>query len=214
MDRDWKALMWGQSLSLADLSEELDDPSFDADSLCEGWRVRDIYGHMLVGHTTPMPTMIGLVVKYRFNIPKGSFEMSKAKVEDMTPEEIRADWRRVAEMHTRNGISKTISFKEGFLDHFIHEQDIRRPLRLPKPDDGDRLAAALDAMVSVKGPMFAPAKVVGGLKLEATDVDWAHGDGPAVRGPAEALVLASGGRPVALADLDGDGVEALTARMG
>jgi hypothetical protein len=40
-------------------------------------------------------------------------------------------------------------------------------------------------------------------------VDWTHGDGAEVRGPAEAIVLASLGREVALDDLTGQGVDRL-----
>ena len=50
------------------------------------------------------------------------------------------------------------------------------------------------------------------LRLEATDIDWAHGSGPTVRGSAEALLLAMTGRTAALRHLDGDGVGALGGR--
>ncbi len=91
----------------------------------------------------------------------------------------------------------------------MHEQDIRRPLGLAAAHDTERLLPALDAMTSVRGPTFAPAKRIKGTRLEATDVDWHHGDGPVVRGRAEALVMAAAGRSTALADLEGDGVDRL-----
>ncbi|MBX3285411.1 MAG: maleylpyruvate isomerase family mycothiol-dependent enzyme [Actinobacteria bacterium] len=115
----------------------------------------------------------------------------------------------MADHRTTCGISKLIPNREGFIDHFVHEQDIRRPLGLPAPTDDDRLVAALDAAVSVRSPMFAPAKRVKGLRLEASDVDWSHGDGPLVQGPAEAIVMAAAGRSVAAADLSGDGAARL-----
>lgn len=52
-----------------------------------------------------------------------------------------------------------------------------------------------------------------GLRLRAVDVGWSHGEGPDVTGPGEAILLAASGRPVALADLEGDGVETLAARL-
>jgi hypothetical protein len=51
------------------------------------------------------------------------------------------------------------------------------------------------------------------LRLVATDTGWAYGAGALVRGPAEALLLAMSGRPVALDDLDGDGVPVLRQRV-
>jgi len=61
---------------------------------------------------------------------------------------------------------------------------------------------------------FPAKKRIAGLKLRATDVDWTHGDGPEVTGPAEALIMAMGGRRAALADLSGDGLATLAGRLG
>jgi len=52
----------------------------------------------------------------------------------------------------------------------------------------------------------------GGLRFVATDLDWAEGDGPEVRGPALSLLLAMGGRTVAIDECEGDGVAVLRAR--
>jgi len=110
-------------------------------------------------------------------------------------------------------IAKTIKWDQGFLDHFIHQQDIRRPLGRPRTIDEDQLRAALELLPTVETKIFATKPMVAGLRLEATDVDWAHGDGPLVRGPGEALVMAGGGRSVALGELDGDGVSVLRDRL-
>jgi len=209
MSDDWTDLLWRQSTALADLIDGIDDAGFDEPSLCEGWATRDVIGHMLLGHTTPMPAMLGLVLSYRGNVEKGSFEKSKELAASLEPAELRRRWREVAEGRVARGISRLIPKREGFLDHFVHEQDIRRPLGLPAPDDEVRLRPALDASVSVRSPMFAPAKRVKGLRLEATDIDWSHGSGPLVRGSAESLVMAAAGRGAALADLEGDGVAQL-----
>lgn len=209
MSDDWTDLLWRQSTALADLIDGIDDAGFDEPSLCEGWATRDVIGHMLLGHTTPMPAMLGLVLSYRGNVEKGSFEKSKELAASLEPAELRRRWREVAEGRVARGISRLIPKREGFLDHFVHEQDIRRPLGLPAPDDEVRLRPALDASVSVRSPMFAPAKRVKGLRLEAADIDWSHGSGPLVRGSAESLVMAAAGRGAALADLEGDGVAQL-----
>lgn len=54
---------------------------------------------------------------------------------------------------------------------------------------------------------------VAGLRLVATDVDWSHGDGPAVTGTGEGILLADSGRPAGLEHLDGEGVGALRERL-
>jgi hypothetical protein len=51
------------------------------------------------------------------------------------------------------------------------------------------------------------------LRLEATDIDWTHGNGPTVSGDAEALLLAITGRTTALDRLSGDGLPTLRGRL-
>jgi hypothetical protein len=51
-----------------------------------------------------------------------------------------------------------------------------------------------------------------GLRLQATDAQWAHGDGPEVSGPLISLILAMTGRKAVHADLSGEGVTELTSR--
>ncbi len=167
---DYESLLWAESSDLASLLDELDDADFDHASLCDGWRVRDVMSHMLLGHTTPMLRMMGLLAKYRFNVPKasriGSVEYGSAH----SPDEIRAAWHGVVDGHVMNGIAKTISKKEGFVDHTIHHQDIRRPLGRSRSIPEDRLIAALDAMPTIGG--FVKSKQrMDGLRWTATDVE-------------------------------------------
>ncbi len=168
--------------------------------------------HMLLGHTTPMLRMMGLLAKYRFNVPKasriGSVEYGSAH----SPEEIRAAWHGVVDGKVMNGIAKTISKKEGFVDHTIHHQDIRRPLGRSRSIPDDRLIAALDAMPTIGG--FVKSKQrMDGLRWTATDVEWTFGDGPEVTGPAEALILLASGRPAPIDEARGDGVATLKERV-
>lgn len=212
---DYEALTWAEVADIGSFLHEIDDAEFDQPSLCEGWAVRDVIGHMSVGHTTPMPQMMALVLKYKFNIPKGSYEMSKAWAKDRSADEVRAFWdKELVEGHARKGIAKTIKWHEAYVDHFIHEQDMRLPLGRPRAVDEDKLLAALDAVPRLNNPMFNLKKRVHGLRLVATDVEWSCGDGPEVRGPAEALLLAVGGRAGAFEDLEGEGLATLAERAG
>ena len=49
--------------------------------------------------------------------------------------------------------------------------------------------------------------------MTATDADWAAGEGNAVNGPIEALVLAMTGRPTGLEELQGDGMALVHQRV-
>jgi hypothetical protein len=51
------------------------------------------------------------------------------------------------------------------------------------------------------------------FSVRATDMDWSWGHGPEVSGPAESILMALAGRPVAIADLEGEGMAALASRV-
>ena len=77
-----------------------------------------------------------------------------------------------------------------------------------------RLAEVLEFSTSKAGHMsvnFARWRVRG-LRLVATDMAWTSGEGPAVAGPGEAIVMAVNGRDEALRDLAGPGLATLTRR--
>jgi len=93
----------------------------------------------------------------------------------------------------------------------IHHQDIRRPLGLPRTIAPDRLRAALE--FAKTAPVIRGFWHRRGLRMVATDVDWAAGSGPEVRGPGEAILLAIAGRNAAVGELSGPGLAALGPRL-
>ena len=54
--------------------------------------------------------------------------------------ELRTAWHGVVDGRTMHGIARTISKKEGFTDHLIHHQDIRRPLGRPRSIPTDEVS--------------------------------------------------------------------------
>ncbi len=98
-------------------------------------------------------------------------------------------------------------------DIVLHDLDIRRPLGLTRPVHEERLWVAFRHLADRPSPGYALGDRLSGLHLAATDTGWVHGSGALVSGPAEAVVLAMGGRIEALSDLDGDGVETLRGRL-
>jgi len=207
---DYGKLLWEETTDLAAFVSGLPDAQWDHQSLCDGWRVRDVIGHMCVGHTVPLGRILLEVAKHKGNIDAGSAVASVEFASARTPRELADLFSRIAADHTRRGISRVIPAKAGFTDHLVHHQDIRRPLGQLREIPEERLVAALDSLVTNLGGSMPARKRLKGLRLTATDVGWTHGDGPELRGPAEAIVLASLGRDVALADLEGEGAERLT----
>jgi uncharacterized protein (TIGR03083 family) len=193
---------------LADFLDTLDDQAWQTQSLCGQWTVRDVVGHLSMPLTTPLPKVLGAVVANRFNFNKANDKLSKARAAKLSPKELAATLRDNADNR----------FKPPFLgpgaplaELVVHGSDIRRPLGLPTAIPNQRASAVLDFLA--RAPQgFVNKKRLAGLRFEATDIDWSHGEGQLVRGPAEALILALTGRDVALADLEGDGVATLRSR--
>jgi uncharacterized protein (TIGR03083 family) len=209
---DYDRLRWDELTSISEFCHTLSDEQWDHDSLCEGWRVRDVVSHMTLGYTTPMFSMIGMLAKYRFNVPKASAEGSAAFGSAHTPTEILAVFDTVPGEHVRRGIARVIKSSEGLLDHVVHHQDIRRPLGLPREVPEERLVAALGVAPGLGG-FVGSKKRAAGLRLVATDVEWSHGDGPEVSGTGEAILLAITGRQAVLDELSGEGVMTLRDRI-
>jgi uncharacterized protein (TIGR03083 family) len=211
---DYKALHGPMTERLAALGRSLSPQQWLAPSLCEGWRVCDVYGHMTYGGVTPMYKVLPILLfKHRGSLNRGS-AVESVRYADIYPQRVvMAEFVRSS--HHPVGIGKVVKPSELHMDHIVHEMDIRRPLGLPSQwNDGD-LTAALDAAVRTKTPLIAPAKAARDLRLVATDLDWSHGPESAaeVRGPAESLLLALCGRPAGFTDLQGDGVAELKARI-
>lgn len=97
------------------------------------------------------------------------------------------------------------------VDGMIHQQDIRRPLGIPRDIPAPRLRTVLDCALTV--PAVNGALRTRRVRLIATDIDWAHGRGREVTGPAEALLMVMAARPDALNQLSGPGKSILVQRF-
>jgi uncharacterized protein (TIGR03083 family) len=194
---------------LADTLDALTDEQWATPSLCAGWNVRDVVAHLVVPATTSKLRVIVPFARSGFNFDK--MTMDTVRAEMRTGPELVAVFRKTADHRfTPPGFG----FEAPLTDVIVHGRDIGRPFGIPPAIDPQTARAVLDFVVTKKATRaFVRRGVTDGLRFEATDLNWAHGDGEPVRGPSEALILAIVGRAVALADLSGTGVALLTARL-
>lgn len=189
--------------------EGLTQEQWDAPSLCTEWRVRDVVAHVTMSSAPPSRARFAAgLVRSGFDVNRVLGATARERGA-WPPERIRETLRSVTASHRRPPFT---SPPDMLLDALVHNQDIRRPLGLPREIPEGRLRMALDHAKSKGWPLNARRRV-SGLRLRASDVDWVHGDGPEVKGPGEALVMAMVGRPAALADLRGDGAPTLASRF-
>ena len=93
----------------------------------------------------------------------------------------------------------------------VHGEDIRRPLGLEHQSPQPALVAVADSWKN-SNLLIGAKRRIAGLRLQATDAEWAHGDGPEVSGPLVSLILAMVGRKQVHPDLAGEGLEVLSNR--
>jgi uncharacterized protein (TIGR03083 family) len=99
----------------------------------------------------------------------------------------------------------------GLMHVLVHGQDMCRPLGITRDLPETHLLPVAD-FVKDDVHIFGAKKRIAGLTLTSTDMDWSHGNGPEVTGPAEALVMMMAGRLGALDDLSGEGKADLITR--
>ena len=97
---------------------------------------------------------------------------------------------------------------EPLIDSLVHHQDIVRPLGLVHEMAPQAAAVAADRCRLLSGLMGSRA-LVRRVRLVATDLDWARGRGPTVRGPMQELLMLCAGRTTAAVGLTGDGCRLL-----
>ena len=198
------AALIAERTSMYEMLQTLSEEEWNRDSLCEGWRVRDVatHAHLLVT-IKPLRAVVGVVLN-RGNINR--FMASYVpQLGNRPTEEILASWAEVA---TSTKIPPTTKKVEITLDCFVHRHDICVPLGREVSTDPERLRWMADGMVAAKNPILSGPRVEG-LQLIATDIDWHYGTGPEIKGPAAALILAGCGRTALHDQLEGSGLDEL-----
>lgn len=191
----------------ADFLSGLTPEQWDRPSLCSGWSVRDVVAHCVSFEGLTARELATRFVKGRLQTDRIN-ALAVAALADQPTDRLVGILRDNAEPH---GLGGGFGGRVALTDNMIHQQDIRRPLAMPRQIPAERLGAALDFVRYA--PTIRGAWRARGVRLVATDVDWSHGKGPEVRGTGEALLMIMAGRPDALADLDGAGVVRLAARV-
>lgn len=193
---------------LGDFLSGLEAEQWEAPSLCEGWRVRDVVAHIVSYGHLGVTGLAKRFVQGRLLLTRIN-SLGVAELDSATPAELLALLRR----HTKpQGPLAAFGGRIALVDGLIHHQDIRRPLGLPRQVPRDRLEQALPFA------MIAPPLRVGwhvrGVRLVANDLDWAAGRGPEAQGPGEAILLCIAGRRGLAHELTGPGAEVLVQRLG
>lgn len=192
---------------------ELSPREWEAPSLCEGWRVRDVAAHLLVDG--PLQEVGGLamtvrLVRWRLDVHR----LNAWWVERNRDVAIPTLLDHLDRWTEPGRTSRWLGAPNQLRAVIIHTEDMRRPLRRPRTPSPETRRTVLDAVLTRAGSINVGSKArAAGVRLVATDLDWAGGTGPEVCGPSMDLLLAVAGRPAGLAALHGPGLELLGGRV-
>lgn len=202
--RAWQTIA-EERRAFADVLDTLTPEQWATPSLCGEWTVRDVAAHIMVGPTASIPEVAKAMFRARFKFDRANVLLAKPRAARPTAEITAVLRDRATSRFTPPGHD----WHAPLTDLFIHRLDCLHPLGIPTDRPLDPWPEMLGLLTSPKGRGSFVPKGAPELTLVATDVEWSHGTGPRVEGPAEALALALTRRPVRLDELQGPGTEML-----
>lgn len=190
---------------LAEFLATLTSEQWEVASLCEGWRVRDVVAHVMSFDRVSLLGMLRRAIRARF------VHINQVAVDELASLSSEQLLMRLRARLRPQGLATIFGGRLALLDVTIHHQDIRRPLGRPRQIPAERLRLVLaDA---VRSPELPGWRLARGVRLAPTDLDWSHGSGPEITGPAEAVLMAITGRGSAMPELAGPGVAVVASRL-
>jgi uncharacterized protein (TIGR03083 family) len=191
--------------ALADLLEGAGVGVWDAPSLCERWRTREV-----VAHVTMPARYDGPAFMAELEAAGGDFTSLSDAIAlrdgGLPVDTLLADLRSPV-LH---GWEPPGGGSEGALTHcVVHALDIEEavPLSRHVPDACIRSVLAL---VAAEGAPNLFGVDLSGVELRADDLDWSSGSGAVVTGPAQALALVAAGRRLPPGRLHGEAAARFT----
>jgi uncharacterized protein (TIGR03083 family) len=195
----------GEYGALADLLEAAGAGVWDALSLCEKWRTREVVAHVTMPARYDGPAFMAELEAAGGDFTRLS-DVVAARDGGLPPATLLADLRSPV-LH---GWKPPGGGAEGALTHcVIHALDIEEAVPLPRrvPDACIRLVLGL---VAAEGVPNLFGTDLSGVELRADNLDWSSGSGALVTGPAQALALVAAGRRLPSGRLHGEAAARFT----
>ncbi|HEY3448540.1 MAG TPA: maleylpyruvate isomerase family mycothiol-dependent enzyme [Myxococcales bacterium] len=195
--------------ALADLIAGLSEEQLRTPSLVPTWTVRDVAAHLVLGLDGSIGSFLWAALTTG-SLDKGTDKLTWERAKRPVPDLVAVLRGQAASRVRPPGAGPEVVLTEVV----VHGLDLRRPLGIVRALDEEVLRAVLGVLFDSPARQFLKKPWREGLRFEATDLAWSHGEGPVLKGPVQSLILAVTGRVVALADLQGDGVAVLRQRFG
>ncbi|MFG2289578.1 maleylpyruvate isomerase family mycothiol-dependent enzyme [Streptomyces sp. NPDC048595] len=196
---DIKAAIAAERREIADMLAGLTDTQWDAPTLCEGWRVREVAAHMSMGFRYSFPKVAAELVRAGGSINKVADRLARRDAAGASTDELVAFLRDNAHHPWKPPVGGLASA----LGHdVVHGLDITVALGLDRRVPEDRVRLLL-AHVTPRSARFFGADL-SGVALRADDLDWSFGAGAPLSGTAQDLLLVAFGRKLPAGRLRGE----------
>jgi uncharacterized protein (TIGR03083 family) len=191
--------------ALAHLLQAAGTDVWDAPSLCEGWRTREVVAHMTMPARYDGPAFVAELEAAGGDFTR--FSDSVAARDGALPTTALLAGLRSPVLHEWQPPG---GGADGALIHcVIHSLDIVEAVPLGRRVPDARIRAVLELVASEDAPdLFGLDR--NGVELRADDLPWSTGTGPVVSGPAQALALAACGRLLPPGRLHGEAATRFT----
>jgi|JI9StandDraft_1071089.scaffolds.fasta_scaffold18209_5 uncharacterized protein (TIGR03083 family) len=203
MDVIWNSVHQERAALIRDL-HRLSPDDWGVESLCQGWRIRDVVAHLLDTATTTPTSFLTGMARAGFNFDRQN-EFGLERYRSKEPEELISLLEQV-----RNRTSGPPRFlaplATRLVEEIAHGEDIRRPLGLHRDYQPEDLKTAITYQAATSTRFGGAREKLAGIRLAAEDIGWAHGDGLLVSGPALELLMLVCGRSPKSEDLTGPGL--------
>ena len=183
-------------------------------SLCREWRVVDVAAHLAYTPVMgPLSSAIGMA-RSGLSVNRMIASTAVAWSERGTDAILEQLGRNLASGAKPIGMPTAAALA----DAVVHGIDVRRPLGLARQVTADALAPIADFVLHTPWPHNgvvggSAARRIGGVRLLADDVEWAHGQGPEVHASGETVALLLYGRRIGFGELTGKGADVVRARL-
>ncbi|WP_130178024.1 maleylpyruvate isomerase family mycothiol-dependent enzyme [Cryobacterium sp. SO1] len=182
----WSGHLAATLTAIADLLAGLAPEQWELESLCAGWRVRDVAGHLVWRLGSTKRELLGSATRAYVGHhlrPARAIEAVSRAAAAAEPDQLVARLREIAAARAATGRGGITDLTEAV----VHGLDLAHPLGLTLP-----IHPMAGGAVALRRSLIAPTEIKAVLRtrrLVATDAEWSVGHGTPLRSTAPELIL-------------------------
>ncbi len=198
-DADLREAIAAERRDMADVLSDLPSRSWDARTLCAGWRVREVVAHMTMPFRYSKARFVTEIIKSRGNFSRMADRCARRDAMMVPTGELLA---ALGDNAGNPWKPPGGGFQGALVHDVIHGLDITVTLGIGRRIPEERMRTVLEVITRPETLKYFGAGL-DGVELRADDIDWSYGSGTPVSGAAQDLALVLCGRKLAAGLLRG-----------